>query len=145
MRGAMSTVAILNMGGQEVLGIVPIHKAITMIHRGVARVHTPSGNGTFGPYLIPAAVELIKYIFAKWKYDPGNKRYSKKAVMERDFFLCGYCKGKATTVDHIIPKCDGGGSSWLNVVAACQRCNQKKGGRTPESAGMKLKVVPHKP
>jgi hypothetical protein len=139
----MSTVAILNLGGQEVLGIVPVKKAITMIHRGVARVHTPSGNGTFGPYLIPAAVELVRYIFAKWKYDSGNKRYSKRGVLERDSYLCGYCGNDATTVDHIVPRCDGGISTWLNVVAACQKCNQKKGGRTPERAGMKLKTIPY--
>lgn len=140
-----TTVAILNLGGQEVLGTVPVQKAITMIHRGVARVHTPSGNGKFGPYLIPSAVELVRYIFAKWKYDTGNKRYSKRGILERDNFSCGYCLKSATTVDHIVPRCDGGLSSWLNVVAACHDCNQKKGGRTPERAGMKLKVKPYAP
>lgn len=141
----MSTVAILNLGGQEVLGIVPVKKAITMIHRGVARVHTPSGNGNFGPYLIPKAVELVRYIFAKWKYEVGNKRYSKRGILERDNYMCGYCSKHATTVDHILPRCDGGESTWLNVVAACQSCNQKKGGRTPEKAGMKLKIKPYTP
>jgi hypothetical protein len=141
----MSSVAILNLGGQEVLGIVPIRKAITMIHRGVARVHTAVGNEKFGPYLIPKAVELVKYIFAKWKYDRGTPRYSKRGVLERDEYSCGYCGADATTVDHIVPRCSGGLSDWLNTVAACRSCNEKKGGRTPEKAGMKLMVKTYVP
>ncbi|HJW34191.1 MAG TPA: HNH endonuclease [Holophagaceae bacterium] len=61
-----------------------------------------------------------------------------QGVLRRDQHVCGYCLGKASTVDHVIPRCQGGGSTWFNLVAACLRCNQLKGGRTPEQAGMSL-------
>jgi hypothetical protein len=45
-------------------------------------------------------------------------------------------------MDHIIPKSQGGEKSWKNIVASCKPCNQKKGNRTPEQAGMKLLKEP---
>ena len=39
----------------------------------------------------------------------------------------------------------GGGDAWNNVVTACRRCNNHKGGHTPEQAGMQLIAVPFTP
>ena len=39
----------------------------------------------------------------------------------------------------------GGQKRWDNIVAACFRCNHKKGGRTPEEAGMSLIRRPTEP
>lgn len=49
------------------------------------------------------------------------------------------------TVDHIQPKSRGGKSTWLNLVACCVRCNQRKRDRTPDEAGMPLRSRPHVP
>jgi hypothetical protein len=70
-----------------------------------------------------------------------------RRVLRRDHFQCMYegCASKATTVDHIRPLCQGGPTSWQNLVACCLPCNQRKGGRTPEEAGMKLKWIPKGP
>ncbi len=70
-----------------------------------------------------------------------------RRVLKRDHFLCMYegCLSRATTVDHIVPVCQGGQTTWQNLVACCLPCNQRKGGRTPEEAGMKLKRVPKGP
>ncbi|MEU8612626.1 HNH endonuclease, partial [Actinoplanes sp. NPDC048791] len=38
-----------------------------------------------------------------------------------------------------------GGNTWLNTVAACGRCNQRKGDRTPAEARMPLRWVPTAP
>ena len=46
------------------------------------------------------------------------------------------------TLDHVIPKSRGGNSNWDNLVACCKRCNNRKGSRTPEEAGMKLARLP---
>lgn len=140
----MSTVAVYNQGGAELLMIVSVKKAITMLHRGVVTIHTPTEQKA-GPYIIPKAVQLVKYIFAKWKYSRRNEIYSRDAILVRDNYLCGYCMNRADTIDHIIPKCQNGGSTWTNTVASCQRCNTKKGGRTPEQANMKLLIKPYKP
>ena len=49
------------------------------------------------------------------------------------------------TRDHITPISQGGGDTWTNVVTACRRCNNYKGGRSPEQAGMQLVAVPFTP
>ena len=55
------------------------------------------------------------------------------------------CQKKATTVDHVVPLCQGGSTTWQNLVGCCLTCNQAKGGRTPEQAGMVLKRQPKGP
>ena len=49
------------------------------------------------------------------------------------------------TVDHIVPRSRGGDTSWTNVVAACLRCNLKKGNRLPDEVGMRLSREPVHP
>jgi hypothetical protein len=63
------------------------------------------------------------------------------SILRRDGHRCQYvgCERRATTVDHVIPRCQGGPSTWGNLVACCRECNMLKGGRTPEQAGMQLK------
>ncbi len=68
--------------------------------------------------------------------------FSRKNLWRRDNFTCQYCGKRPPndeiTMDHVSPKTDGGISSFPNCVLACIRCNTKKGGRTPEVAGMPL-------
>lgn len=61
-----------------------------------------------------------------------------KGILRRDEYTCQYCGDPGNTIDHITPVCQGGKSIWMNLVCACRACNQKKGGRTPEQAGMVL-------
>ncbi len=70
-----------------------------------------------------------------------------RRVLRRDLYVCQYegCHKKATTVDHVVPLCQGGTTSWQNLVGCCLLCNQTKGGRTPEQAGMVLKRTPKGP
>ena len=49
------------------------------------------------------------------------------------------------TVDHIVPRSRGGDTTWTNVVAACLRCNLRKGNRLPEEVGMRLHREPVHP
>ena len=53
--------------------------------------------------------------------------------------------GDATTVDHVVPRARGGRNTWLNTVAACGGCNQRKGDRTPAEARMPLRTTPQAP
>lgn len=75
--------------------------------------------------------------------------YSKHSVLRRDHYCCAYCGEQfdkdVLTIDHVIPRSQGGKTSWENCVACCKPCNHHKADRTPEQAGMKLKVVPHRP
>jgi 5-methylcytosine-specific restriction endonuclease McrA len=72
-----------------------------------------------------------------------------KTLFRRDGNLCLYCGGlfltKDLTRDHIRPISQGGEDIWPNVVTACRRCNNHKGGRTPEQAGLQLIAVPFTP
>jgi hypothetical protein len=60
-------------------------------------------------------------------------------VFERDGEVCRYCgRTENLSVDHVVPRCQGGGDQLENLVVACRSCNSRKGGRTPEQAGMVL-------
>jgi len=67
----------------------------------------------------------------------------RRAIMERDKWICQYCGAPAEHIDHVIPRCQGGTDDLANLVAACASCNCSKGGRTPEEAGMTLRKVPN--
>ena len=76
-------------------------------------------------------------------------KYSRQSVFSRDKFTCAYCgkifKVSDLTVDHIIPRAQGGKTEWDNVIASCFKCNQNKADRTPRQAGLKLHFRPTKP
>ena len=142
----MTQVMIYNLGGSQVLGHVSLKHAIGMLYRKVARVHTSVEGEVFGPYERPAAVELLNYVYTKWMYErTGRVVYSRTALLRRDRHRCAYCGKSASTVDHIRPRSHGGPTSWLNCVAACVKCNEKKDDRTPDQAGMPLRFTPFVP
>ena len=140
------SVIVYNLGGQEVLGRVSLHKAIKNIIKGTYRILETVEGAHIGPFSVPKAVELTRYLYAKWKYDrKGEVPYSKRGVLRRDNYTCAYCGKHGDTIDHILPKWQGNAASWTNSVCACQPCNNKKGGRSPKEAGMKLLYSPHTP
>jgi len=75
--------------------------------------------------------------------------FSRRNVGKRDHYTCQYCGDQpgveTITIDHVIPRSQGGTSSWTNCVAACEPCNARKADRTPEQAGMKLRHRPVRP
>ena len=72
-----------------------------------------------------------------------------RTLFRRDANICLYCANRfqtrELTRDHITPISQGGRDLWSNVATACRRCNNHKGGRTPEQAGMQLIAVPFTP
>ena len=79
----------------------------------------------------------------------GRVRFSRLNIYARDGDTCQYCGRKLArselNLDHIIPRSQGGKTSWENVVCSCVPCNLKKGGRTPEQANMRLLKKPLRP
>ena len=70
-------------------------------------------------------------------------------LLWRDNNQCQYC-GKhfcpdSLTMDHVVPKSRGGKNTWINLVTACKKCNQKKGNKTPTECGMYPKRKPKAP
>jgi 5-methylcytosine-specific restriction endonuclease McrA len=94
---------------------------------------------------MPSVVRFLRMLRGKKR----PVRFSRENVYARDRGACQYCARKVprceSTYDHVVPKAHGGPTTWDNVVIACVPCNQKKGGRTPEQARMKLLSVPVKP
>lgn len=54
------------------------------------------------------------------------------AALRRENWTCRYCGARATEVDHVLPRAQGGLTVLANLAAACQHCNREKGNRTPE-------------
>jgi 5-methylcytosine-specific restriction endonuclease McrA len=76
-------------------------------------------------------------------------RFSRFNIFARDGNTCQYCNRKLPrtelNLDHVIPRSRGGMSTWENIVCSCHHCNRRKGGRTPEEAGMLLVKRPRRP
>jgi len=94
-----------------------------------------------------SVIRLLHYV-APNSYRNAKTRFCRKHVFTRDKFQCMYCgsdRKSDLTVDHILPKSRGGPTTYTNCVTSCIKCNQKKGNRTPEEAGMTLTSAPTTP
>lgn len=94
---------------------------------------------------VPKIIRLLFYD----KLPQSNVKFNRRNIFARDENKCQYCGQRFPTselsLDHIVPKTYHGKTTWTNIVCACTECNKKKGGRTPEQAGMRLKRKPVKP
>lgn len=97
-------------------------------------------------YPMPA---VIRYLRATTKFFRKGPRFNRTNVYLRDKGICQYCGIKVDRaefqIEHVIPRAQGGKSTWENVVVACHRCNQKKEDKTPAQAKMPLLSKPSKP
>lgn len=95
------------------------------------------------------AVPKIIRLFDYDRLPRQSVKLNRRNIYARDRNLCQYCGDRfptaELTLDHIIPRTQGGGSSWENLVCACVACNSRKGGRTPKQAAMALICKPTRP
>jgi len=123
-------VLLLN-ASEEILKVITWQHAVKLMLTGKA--HKPHGhddeyeiNTTSGIFCLPTALILAQYVHVPY----GNVAVNKDNVLKRDEYVCGYCSRRLSsstgTVDHIIPRCKGGKNVWLNVVASCKGCNNRK-------------------
>ena len=93
---------------------------------------------------IPKVIRLLGYD----QFITPKVRLTRRNLYARDKNKCQYCGNRFSssdlTIDHIVPRVQGGNNSWTNLVCACLRCNTKKGGRTPKQAHMELITKPIK-
>ena len=61
-------------------------------------------------------------------YQQGNlyNKNLREFVFSKTKGRCSYCEEKATEIDHIIPRSNGGTNSSYNLTPACRPCNEKK-------------------
>jgi 5-methylcytosine-specific restriction endonuclease McrA len=141
-----ASVLVLN-SSYEPLNVVGLKRAVRLILSGKAEVVHSTGKTIHSEVMaipMPSVLRMLYYITHRRKSVP----LTKKNVLLRDDYTCGYCSvkgGREMTVDHINPRAKGGKSTWNNLVACCSRCNARKRDRTPEEAGMALRIKPHVP
>ncbi len=132
----------------EPLRVVTWKKAILLVMLGKVEVIEEYDliiRGVSFSIHLPAVVRLNRLVKRK---SPLIK-FSRQNLYVRDRGVCQYCgtsyEQRELTYDHVIPRSRGGQTEWNNVVTCCVSCNLKKGGRTPEEAGMALMKRPKAP
>ncbi len=94
---------------------------------------------------VPKIIKLVVYD----KLPKARVKFNRKNIFARDKNICQYCGKRFPTselsLDHVVPRTQGGISTWKNIVCACTDCNKHKGGRRPVEAGMKLIRKPVQP
>ena len=94
----------------------------------------------------PAVIRVAHY------RHPTNKKvkifapFSRKGVWVRDDGMCQYCGKKVKLEDmhwdHVVPRKDGGKTTWTNIVCACLACNSKKADLPLSKCGLHLRKKP---
>lgn len=135
----------------EPVKIVSWQRAITLLFLGKCEVieeYDRDIKTTSFVIKIPAVVRLLN-AFRRHK---KPVKFSRVNIYGRDNYSCQYCGTKKSiadlTYDHVVPRSQGGKTTWTNIVTACGGpggCNSRKANRTPTQAGMRLRKLPVQP
>jgi len=125
----------------EPINVTAVRRALVLLLKGVAQaeeLHASEVHSSVRNHRVPSVIRLLAY-----RHIPQQSRaLSRKNILLRDRNTCQFCgaifPSSELTLDHVMPRSRGGRSSWENLVACCYRCNNRKGDRTPEEAGLKL-------
>lgn len=139
-------VLLLN-ASYEPLGVVSVPRAVRLVWKGAAESVENDGDHVLRSqrfvFPCPSVVRLVTYVNVRQRRAAGNLRTK---ILMRDRYTCQYCDHRFAphdlTLDHIQPRSRGGRSTPENLAAACKRCNNRKGDRTPAEARMPLKADP---
>lgn len=139
------SVLVLNSDYQA-LGVCSVERAFILVLLSKAEMLSENPirklKSVTGDFQFPSIIRLFRYIKLPYK----RVNLSRHNIFKRDGNRCVYCNSKENlTIDHVIPRSQGGRDSWDNLVTACQKCNSKKGSMTPEQAGMKMRHEPFRP
>lgn len=130
----------------EPLSTVSLRRAVVLVIQEKAVVeHSHPGLRVRAANIdlpVPQIIRLCRYVRVPFRQ---RAPWSRRGVLVRDRHRCAYCGRRATTVDHVVPRSQGGADTWLNTVAACAADNHRKADRTPAQAGMVLAVKPFEP
>jgi 5-methylcytosine-specific restriction endonuclease McrA len=137
--------------GFEPIKIVSWQRALTLLFLGKCEVLSEYDGFVRSTTLvikIPAVVRLLNAIRRHKK----PVKFSRVNIYGRDNYSCQYCGTKKPiadlTYDHVVPRSQGGKTTWTNIVTACGGpggCNSRKANRTPAQAGMRLRKLPVQP
>jgi 5-methylcytosine-specific restriction endonuclease McrA len=138
--------------GYEPLGAVPWQRAVTLIFAGKAEVVEEYEDHEIHSVTMAIKMPSVVRFLNAVRRRKQTPKFSRQNIHTRDQQRCQYCGRKVplheATYDHVLPRRLGGKTCWDNVVIACggaNGCNSRKGGRTPEQAGMRLLKLPVRP
>lgn len=138
----MCDVLILNADGQPLthvpLSVVTWQVAVRLMYLGKVKVLKNYDHWVVrSQHLelpVPSIVMMTEHV--KWN---RSLKYSRTNIYLRDDFTCqlqstnrckdlgGKVKLTELTLDHVVPRANGGKTNWLNVCTACKDCNSEKG------------------
>jgi len=142
-----------------------VRRALVLVVRGAAGVVHPEtfhvhswddwlcGAPVDRPVLRGFGIEVrLPEVIALRQYDGYPVRgvaFTRRNVYRRDGFTCQYCRRRPgleeLTIDHVIPRSRGGGSTWENCVTACRSCNTRKANRLAHEIDLYLARKPVAP
>ena len=144
----MGDVLVLN-ATYEPLSVVSVKRAVVLLLKEKAElVEAAEARLRAENFSLPRplVIRLVYYVKIPRRV---SLPVSRRGVLTRDHYTCQYCSltppRKFLTVDHILPRSRGGKTTWENVITACQKCNSRKGNRTPAEANMQLLSEPKRP
>lgn len=138
----------------EPLTLLPVRRALRLVLDRKAEILEVDERRVFRSERMelpfPVVIRLVRYVHVPRKF---RRQVTNTFLFARDGYNCQYCGRHRTqlrgreflTRDHVIPLSRGGANDWGNVVAACSPCNNRKGNRLPNEAGMKLLTIPREP
>jgi 5-methylcytosine-specific restriction endonuclease McrA len=158
-----SSVLVLNRNYHPV-HVTTVKRAFTLLYQGVAKAIdeqyrlyefadwaalSAANHESISTISRSIRVPRVVVLTAYEHLPRGRVRFSRLNIYARDDDTCQYCGRQLPraelNLDHVNPRSQGGKTSWENVVCSCVPCNLRKGGRTPEQAGMKLLRRPVRP
>ncbi len=168
--GLEQSVLVLNRLWQAV-NVCTVRRALSLLFQGHAQVVLGGeGPGAFRTYSFgewrdfseqephPESIASISFrlrlprVILLLAYDRQPRKevkFTRHNIFERDHNTCQYCgrsfERSDLNLDHVIPKNQGGPTTWENIVCSCVPCNTRKGHHTPQEAGMRLVRKPRRP
>ncbi len=160
-----SPTLVLNRNWQPV-HVATVARSLVMLYGGTVRVVDPRDYQTYNwddwsrlrPTADDSFVRCVTYrlrvpevvVLAHYDGLPGTTvPFSRRNIYKRDKYTCQYCGEQPSveelTIDHVLPRAQGGTSTWENCVLACVECNKRKADRTPQQACMRLRHEPGRP
>lgn len=156
---------VLNRNWQPV-NVAPVSRALTLLWNESAHVVDPDDFRLYRwedwarlaprdgePFLRTVRTRLrVPEVLTLIRYDKPRETavtFNRRNIFKRDHSTCQYCGARPgtseLTLDHVVPRAQGGMSTWDNCVLACVSCNARKANRTPTQAGMRLRKTPVRP
>jgi 5-methylcytosine-specific restriction endonuclease McrA len=145
---AIAARTLLLTQGYEPVRVISWQRAISLLTVGKVEV-LEEYDGVVRSSTVALRIPSVVRLHRGFRRFRKPTRFSRVNIYARDDYACQYCgahkRAVELTFDHVVPRSQGGKTTWTNIVTACQRCNLDKGARTPAQAGMVLRRPPFQP